>query len=155
MEEIKKTYLTPQGLKKLEEEYKELKEEKIPLIATKIDEAKQQGDLSENAEYHTAREEMAWAQTRVAELNNILQFVELISANSNNKNVRIGSKIILESDGKKRTITIVGAQEADPALGLISNESPMGEASLNKKVGDIVSFQAPKGRVEYKILEIE
>ena len=78
MEEIAKTYLTAPGFKKLQEEYKELKEVKIPSIASRIDEAKQQGDLSENAEYHTAREAMSWAQTRLIELNHILQDVEII-----------------------------------------------------------------------------
>lgn len=154
-----KTYLTASGLKKLEEEYKELKEKKIPSIAQKIDEAKQQGDLSENAEYHTAREEMAWAQTRLIELEQLLQNVEVISTSrgktGNKRVVKLGSTIRVKQGGREMTYTIVGAQEAEPARGLISNESPIGDSFLGSEEGDTVEVDVPSGKKQYTILSIE
>lgn len=155
MDELKRTYLTPFGLKKLQEEYREIKEKRIPVIAQKIDEARQQGDLSENAEYHSAREEMAWVQTRLAELDAILQNVEVIKKDGNEKKVGLGSRIKTVTDKFEREYTIVGAQEADPAKGMISNESPIGRAFIGKKVGDKVEVTVPSGKKIYTILSIE
>ena len=133
-----------------------LKEEKIPAIAKKIDSAKQMGDLSENAEYHAAREEMAWTQSRVKEINMILGNAEIISAEKKGAgSVSIGSKVIVEVNGAKKEYFIVGAQEADPLTRKISNESPLGQAFLGKKIGDKVQVEVPAGVQTYKIIEIE
>lgn len=135
-------------------ELKELKLEKIPAIAKRIDEARQMGDLSENAEYHSARDEMAWAQTRVKELEHILSSAQIVSKKGSSDTVEVGSSIVVKANDKKREYTIVGAHEADPLNGLISNESPLGQAFIGKKKGDKVEVTVPAGTQEYKILEI-
>lgn len=148
-------YLTQQGFDELKKEYSELKDKKIPEIANRIDEAKQQGDLSENAEYHQAKEDMAWAQGRLVELNYILDNASILEKNTTNGTVDIGSTVKFKNaQGKEKEYTIVGAQEADPMNGLISNESPIGKAFLNAKKGDKVMADMPSGKQEFEILDI-
>jgi transcription elongation factor GreA len=148
-------YLTEDKHIELKEEYKTLKEEKIPEIANRIDEARQMGDLSENAEYHQAREEMAWAQGRLKEIDYILQHAKIISEKGDNHNtVDLGSTIVVEVNDKEKTYTIVGAQEANPLEGKISNESPLGQAFLGKELEDVVEVGVPAGRQQYKIVKI-
>lgn len=151
----KKQFLTKEKMEELKQELDELRAEKIPSIAKRIDEAKQMGDLSENAEYHQAREDMAWVQGRVEELENILSNAEIISEDSKNSNtVSMGSTVVLSADDIEKTYTIVGAQEADPLEGKISNESPLGKAVLGKGVGETVEVEIPAGTQEYKIVKI-
>lgn len=148
-------YLTQKKFDELKVELDNLKNNTIPTIAKKIDSAKQMGDLSENAEYHAAREEMAWAQSRTRELNYILGNVEIISTINQSKDVvGIGSKVIVEINNKAREYTIVGAQEADPAGRKISNESPLGRAFLGKTKGEAVQVEVPSGVQVYKIIAI-
>lgn len=149
-------YMTEEKIGKLKSELKNLKEEKIPGLAKRIDEARQMGDLSENAEYHAAREDMAWAQTRVKELDYLIDNAEVISTTGNGKGstVEIGAHIVVSVNGKKKEYTIVGAQEANPIEGRISNESPLGNAFLGKKKGEKVIVELPAGPQEYKIIEI-
>lgn len=156
MTDEKIEYLSQNKYDELKKELASLKEEKIPSIAKKIDSAKQMGDLSENAEYHAAREEMAWTQSRVKEINGILGNAEIIS--SDNKaagSVSIGSKVIVEVNGTKKEYYIVGAQEADPLTRKISNESPLGQSFLGKTKGDKVQVKVPAGIQTYKIIDIE
>ncbi len=148
-------YLSLDKLVKLQEELKNLKEEKIPLIAKRIDDARQMGDLSENAEYHAAREDMSWAQSRVLELEYILQNAQVIDGNIHATVIQIGSTFAVEVNDKKKEFTIVGGQEADPLQGKISNESPLGQAFLGKKKGDKVEVKIPAGVQYYKILKVE
>ncbi len=144
-------YMTEEKIEKLKQERKKLKEEKIPGLAKRIDEARQMGDLSENAEYHAAREDMAWAQTRVKELEYLIDNAEVISKNDKTGEVQIGSHITVSTNGKKKEYTIVGAQEASPIDGKISNESPLGSAFLGKKKGDKIKINLPAGPQEFKI----
>lgn len=148
-------YVTPDKLAALKQELRELREEKIPTIAKRIDEARQMGDLSENAEYHASREEMAWAQSRAKELDNILDNAEIIADPKARGGVQIGSQITVSVNGKTREFTIVGAQEAEPSAGKISNESPLGQAFLGRAKGDTVEVQVPAGKQLYKIIEIK
>ncbi len=151
-------YVTQDKLEALESELKELKTNTIPLIAKRIDEARQMGDLSENAEYHAAREEMGWAQGRSREIQHILDHVSVFrgqSSTSKNKSVTIGSTIVVQSNGKEKEFTIVGAQEADPINGLISNESPLGQAFLGKEKGASVEVKVPAGVQVYTVLDIK
>lgn len=149
-------YLSADKKSALEDELKTLKETKIPDIAQRIDEAKQMGDLSENAEYHDARDQMAWAQSRVLEIEGILHNVEIIpETGSSDGYVRLGSTIVVEVNRKEREYTIVGAQEADPTAGKISNESPLGEAFIDKKKGDKVEVAVPAGTQIYKIISVK
>ncbi len=148
-------YMSQQKLDALQHELRDLKDERIPELARRIDDARQMGDLSENAEYHNAREEMAWAQSRVKELQYILVNASLIASNEKSDMVQVGSIIMVEVQGKKKEFTIVGGQEADPVHGKISNESPLGEAFLGRKKGDSIEVEVPAGRQLYKIIEIQ
>ncbi len=150
-------YISAEKLQSLKDEFKQLRDIRVPEIAKRIDDARQMGDLSENAEYHAAREEMSWTQSRIKELEFILQNAQIIRSggDAGSKNVTIGAVIEVALNGKKREYTIVGAQEADPTIGKISNESPLGLAFLGKKKGDKVSVHVPAGVQEYEILEIK
>lgn len=150
---MKKTYhITDDGRKELELELETLKGRRGE-IAEKIAAARDYGDLSENAEYDAARSEQGLVETRIAEIEDILQNAELIKA-GDKEIVSLGSKVILEADGKKYEYTVVGSVEADPLSGKISNESPLGLALLDKKVGDTANITTPKGEIVYKIVEI-
>lgn len=147
--------LSQDKLDELQKEFTELRSHKIPELAKRIDDARQLGDLSENAEYHAAREEMAWAQSRIRELTTIMDNAQIISGDNKKDVVRVGSLIVIEMQGKKRELSIVGAQEADPLSGKISNESPLGSALLGRKKGEKIEVQVPAGKQEYKIIEIK
>ncbi len=146
-------YLSPQSLADLQTELDKIKNVTIPEIAKRIDEAKQQGDLSENAEYHQAREDMSWAQGRALELERIINNAELI-VNKKTGLVQVGSTIKVRVNNTDKTYTIVGPQEVDPAKGKISNESPLGEAFIGHEVGDTVEVTTPAGKMSYEIKEI-
>ncbi len=148
-------YVSSDKLRKLQEELKNLRDEKIPTIAKRIDDARQMGDLSENAEYHAAREEMAWVQSRVLELEYIIQNAQIISEDVHSGTINIGSTFTVEVNGKNKDFTIVGGQEADPFNGKISNESPLGMAFLGKKKGDVVEVKIPAGVQKYKIVKVQ
>ncbi|MFA5210961.1 MAG: transcription elongation factor GreA [Patescibacteria group bacterium] len=147
-------YISQEKYNELKKEFENLKNIKIPDIAKKIDEARQQGDLSENAEYHAAREEMAWAKGREIEIGQILENSEIIEYDKNSKVVQVGSKIVVEKDKEKREYEIVGPQEADPLNGKISNESPLGNIFLGKKKGDSVELKLANGSQKFKILTV-
>lgn len=146
-------YLSAESLATLKKEYEELKNVTIPEIAKRIDEAKQQGDLSENAEYHQAREDMSWAQGRLREVEQIINTAQVIKHQKTDV-VGIGSSIVVLVKGAKKNYTIVGPQEINPAKGLISNESPLGETFIGHKAGDTVEVTTPAGKSVYKILEV-
>ena len=150
---MKKIYqITDEGKKELEAELEELKSCR-GAIADKIAEARDFGDLSENAEYDSAREEQGLVESRIAEIEDILLNAELIKAGKSTK-VALGSKVELKTGKKTVTYGIVGPVEADPLEGKVSNESPIGEALMGKKVGDKVSITTPKGEITYEIIAI-
>jgi len=150
---MKKTYqITQAGRQELEAELKELKARRGD-IAEKIAEARDYGDLSENAEYDSAREEQGLVETRIAEIEDILMNAEEIKARKSSK-VQLGSKVELKSGGKKFSYTLVGPVEADPLSGRISNESPIGVAILGKMVGDKAIITTPKGDTTYTVVSI-
>jgi len=144
-------YLSLHKLEELKAELRLLKEQKIPDLAKRIDEAKQLGDLSENAEYHQAREDMSWAQSRAKEIEHILSNVQIVSDTGSGDVISIGSTILVGVNDKEKKFTIVGAQEANPLTGKISNESPLGAAFMGKKKGDKVHVQVPAGVQTYII----
>ncbi|MBI4992855.1 MAG: transcription elongation factor GreA [Candidatus Magasanikbacteria bacterium] len=149
-------FMTKEKFTGLEKELRELKLEVLPRIAKRIDDARQMGDLSENAEYHAAREEMAWTQSRVNEIQYLLSNAEIISTTQGQGSViTIGSTVIVESKNGKKEYVIVGAQEADPVAGKISNESPLGSAFLGKKKGEKIKVKLPSGEQEYRVLEVK
>jgi transcription elongation factor GreA len=150
---MKKLYqITTEGKKELEAELTELKSHR-GRIADKIADARDFGDLSENAEYDSAREEQGLLESRIAEIEDILLNADIIKGGSKTK-VTLGSKVELKTGNKSVTYTIVGPVEADPLDGKISNESPIGEAVFGKKVGDSATITTPKGTVTYKIVNI-
>lgn len=147
---MKKAYqITDTGRKELEAELAELKSRRGD-IAAKIAEARDYGDLSENAEYDSAREEQGLVETRIAEIEDILMNAEEIKTRKSTK-VQLGSTVEINGDGKKFSYTLVGPVEADPVSGKISNESPIGLALLGKSVGDTATITTPKGEMTYII----
>src|SRR5690606_20332682 len=122
-------------------------------IADRIAEARDYGDLSENADYDTAREDQALVETRIAEIEDILANAEIIKA-SKSSHVVVGSTVELKSGAKTVAYTLVGPVEADPLEGKISNESPMGVAMMGKKVGESATITTPKGEFVYEIVKI-
>jgi len=148
-----KQFVTAEGLAKLQAELHHLKTVKRKELAERIQDAKELGDLSENAEYQEAKNEQSFVEGRVAEIENTLKNVEII-APSNSGTVQVGSTIVVEFHGKKQTFTIVGSNEADPGGGRVSNESPVGRAFLGRKVGDTATVKTPSGPSEAKILEL-
>ena len=123
-------------------------------IAEKIAEARDYGDLSENAEYDAAREEQGIVETRIAEIENILQNAAIIKGGISGQ-VGLGSVVELMTGSKTAVYTVVGPVEADPLEGKVSNESPIGAALMGKKVDDTVEINTPKGKLEYKIISIK
>ena len=149
----KKTVLTYEGLRKIEEELEYLKVVKRKEIAERIKEARGQGDLSENAEYDAAREEQAKMETEILVLEKMLRNAEVIDDNEVSSDViTVGSTVKLFDEEVE--YTIVGSAEADPVEGRISNESPVGRGLLGHKSGDTVVINAPQGEVIFKVLEI-
>ena len=153
----KKTVLTYAGLKNLEEELQDLRTVRRKDVAEKIKEARGQGDLSENAEYDAAKEEQAEIEARIAIIEKMLRNAELIDEDDLDKDtVGLGStvKLLDEEFNEELDYMIVGSLEADPFAGKISNESPLGHALLQKRVGNSVTVEAPDGAIRYKILNI-
>ena len=150
---MKKTYqITAEGKAELEVELLELKGRRSQ-IAEKIANARDYGDLSENAEYDSAREEQGLVESRVSEIEDILLNAEIIKP-TKSSTIRIGSTVVLEN-GKEVTYRIVGPVEADPLEGKISNESPIGAALMGKKVGEKVTIKTPKAETTYEIKEVK
>lgn len=149
--------LTSEGFEALKKEYRQLVEEKRPQIVERLAEARLAGDLAENSEYIQAKEELAFIDGRISELEEVLKKASLI--NNNHKNcsrVNFGCRVTLVVNNKiNQVFHLVGDWEADPGNKKISYNSPLGKALLGKKVGDIVELEAPVGRIVYKILKIE
>ena len=149
------TYLTPEGETRLKAELAELTGPRRQEIAQRLRAAIQMGDLSENADYHKAKEDQAFLEGRIQELEAILRMAVIIEKKQSDV-VTVGSHVtIQEGDSPPETYHVVGAKEADPRNGRISNESPIGRALMDHKVGDVVAADVPDGRIEFKILKIE
>ncbi|MEK9167905.1 MAG: transcription elongation factor GreA [Patescibacteria group bacterium] len=151
-----KTYLSKQKHKELTSELTNLKTARRKEVAEKLEYAKSLGDLSENAEYHEAREDQANVEKRILEIETTLKNAEVVEKHHSNA-VEVGSVVIVQKDGdkEKRNYQIVGSTEANSASGKISHVSPLGEALMGKKKGDTAIFQSPKGKVQYKVVDIE
>jgi transcription elongation factor GreA len=153
----KKIYLTKDGLADLKKEYETITKIRRPEIVSRVSAARDQGDLSENAEYTAAREELSFIDGRIDELEELLKEVVIIedSGNSVHKAVALGSKVMVKILGKKEEYTVVGEFEADPGAKKISHESPLGKALLGKKVGETIEVEAPAGKIVYTVLSIQ
>lgn len=146
-------YLTKEGLTELQEKLAALKTVRRREIAEAIHAAKEQGDLSENAEYQQAKEEQRRIEEQILALEATVKHARIIEK-SDTQTVGIGNTVTLNCQGEKKTYRIVGSNEADPLNGKISNESPMGQALLNKKKGDTVAIPTPGGSKECDIIKI-
>ncbi len=149
----KEFHLTQAGIDELNQELESLKLRRVE-VAEKLKIAREHGDLSENAEYHNARDEQAQIEARISEIEHILRNVAVITAPKNKDIVELGNSVVLKSDKGDQTFTIVGSVEANPAENKISDESPIGEALLGKKVGETVVILLPNGERTYKIKSI-
>lgn len=151
---MKKQYrLTRAGVDELQGELNALMTKRAG-IADAIKTARELGDLAENAEYQSARAEQDRNEARISEIENILQNVEIIKKPRGDSKVQLGSNVKLKNDGKTKEFQVVGTVEADPLSGKISDESPIGQALLGKKVGDKVELVTPADKITYKVVEI-
>ncbi|MBC7240904.1 MAG: transcription elongation factor GreA [Anaerolineae bacterium] len=155
--EAKPIPLTPEGKRQLEEELAYLVNVRRPEVAEKIHSAKMDGDIMENAGYDAAKEEQAMLEGRIAYLENLLRNAVLIENDGQSTTVRLGSVVTIQEEGQDdlETYVIVGAAEADPTAGRISNESPLGKALMGRKVGDRVRVMAPGGEVRFILRAVE
>ncbi len=152
-----KVVLTLEGLKKLEKELEHLKTTRRREVATRIKDAKAFGDITDNSEYEDAKNEQAFVEGRIIQLETMLRNAEVIDEDELETDaVRLGSKVRLRdlADDQVFEYTIVGSAEADPGNCRISNESPVGKALLGQRVGDVVTVFAPAGNIKLQILEI-
>ena len=147
--------ISQEGYDKLKKEFDNLVNVKRREIADRIQKAKDQGDLSENAEYSEAKDAQAFNEGRIAELAAMLKNLTVVENGHGSDKVTMGSKVTVEVNGDKKIFTIVSFNEADPVSGKISNESPIGRALVDKKKGDTVTVFTPKGENIYKISKVE
>ncbi len=146
----KKIYLTKEGLDELKQELDQLVKVKRPDLLNRVSQARNMGDLSENAEYTVAKDELTFIDGRIEELEEILQQVVIIKAD-HSSTIKLGSTVNVNAGGDKDIFTVVGEWEADPKERKISHESPLGKALIGKKVGETVEVEAPAGKIVYTI----
>lgn len=149
-----KIQFTADGLSEIQSELAELKGTKLTAAIDRVARARDFGDLSENAEYHAAKEELAFIEGRIEELEDIVLRAQVVNGKDKADAVNIGCKVTVSVDGKSNTYEIVGEWEADPLKKKISHTSPLGQALVGKKKGERVEFEAPAGKVVYQIKKI-
>jgi transcription elongation factor GreA len=150
-----KEYLTQEKFDEFKKELCELKNVRRKEVAENLEYSKALGDLSENAEYHEARDMQATIEDRIAKLEELLKNAAIVSDRNNTGSVSVGSTVTVENDGKSLTYTIVGSEESDVATNKISVRSPFGQAILGKRAGDKFSFTAPKGELSYVVADVK
>lgn len=150
----KKVYLTQKGLDDHKKEYDDLVNTRRREVVERLSSARDMGDLSENAEYTAAREELAFIDGRIEELENILKQAVVIEAHHKGKIIDLGSEVTVQIKGRKEVFTLVGEWEADPTEKKISHESPLGKALIGKTVGDDIEVEAPVGKMVYTVVKI-
>lgn len=149
------TFVSTQGLEDLKKELQERKNVSRGEIAQKISSAKELGDLSENFEYHEAKEQQGQNESRIMELEEMIRGAVIVQKKTGGVTLSLGCSFVVEKNGVKKNLQLVGSSEANPLEGNISNESPMGQAFLGHSVGDIVEIIVPSGTLIYKIIEIK
>ena len=149
-------YLTPEGKEKLEKELHELKTKGRKELAARLQHAISMGDLSENADYHKAKEDQGFLEGRIQEIESILTNAEVIEAQSSYDEVALGATVTIQEPGSEpETYKLVGRKEANPREGMISHESPIGKALMGHTVGDTITVNLPGGPIEFEILTIK
>jgi transcription elongation factor GreA len=149
-----KIQVTKQGFDDLKKELDQLVNTKRPKLVERLAYARSQGDLSENSDYHNAKEELDFLDGRISELEEVINNAEIVSK-SNNGEIAVGTEITLKLDGEEHVFNMVGEWEADPINKKISPSSPLGQALVGKKVGEKVEVEAPAGKLAYEILSIK
>ncbi len=147
--------LSQEGYDKLLKEVDELKNEKRPQAVQRLSTARAMGDLSENSEYVAAKDDLGFIDSRIAEIDQIVQNAKIVEHHSGESTVQIGNKVLVKSDDSEDLYHIVGEFEADISTGKISESSPIGKALLGAKVGSTVSVEIPAGTVTYKVVKID
>lgn len=147
--------LTQEGYDDIVSELSELKETKLPVAIERVATARSFGDLSENSEYHAAREDLAFMEGRISELEVLVNKAKVVKVKKGRTTVGVGSTVTVHIGKSKHTYKIVGEWEANPAEKKISESSPLGTALIGKKVGEEIEVEAPAGKVKYKVAEIE
>jgi len=154
-EPMKQIQLTQSGFDQLKSEYEELVNVKRPQLVARLERARGEGDLSENSDYTSARDELEFLDGRIEELKIVVENAVIVSdAPKSTSSVSLGTTVTVEVNGKKSDYKIVGEWEADPINKKISHESPLGQALIDKKVGEVVEVEAPAGKVTYTVLDI-
>ncbi len=146
--------MTQEGLDNLKKELKELIDVKRPEVAKRIKEAREMGDISENSEYDSAKQEQAYVEGRITELEDIIKNAK-VNETIKKDYIDVGCSVTVHIDSTEDTFHIVGAPEADPLSNKISHESPLGSALVGKKVGDKIEVEAPVGKLIYTVMKIE
>lgn len=155
MAQVPTHQLTPEGLAKVEQELKALKTEQRPAAVKRMAAARELGDLSENADYHDAREQLAFIEGRIEELEYMIKHAEIVTPKGASGSVQMGSQVTVKNEsGKALNFEIVGANESDPVGGKISSESPVGAALMGQKKGDSVTVETPGGTTKYTIVSV-
>jgi transcription elongation factor GreA len=149
--------VTAEGLEELKAELDELVNVKLPAAIARVAKAREYGDLAENSEYHSARDDQALLETRISEIEEVIARAKVVSQTKSHTAVGMGTVVTVAIKGakKQKTFTIVGEFEADPAESKISSTSPLGKALLGKKKGDVVTVNAPAGEIKYEIVAIK
>jgi len=156
---VEKTFpMTKEGLEKLEQELDNLKLVKRPEVIERIKIARSYGDLSENSEYEAAKDEQAFIEGRISTVETMIRYAEIVNnANIDKNEVALGKAVVFQEigDDEEEEYEIVGTAEADPFSGKISNESPIAQALIGRKVGDVVKIPLPMGEIEVKIVDVK
>ena len=156
---VEKTFpMTKEGLEKLEQELDNLKLVKRPEVIERIKIARSYGDLSENSEYEAAKDEQAFIEGRISTVETMIRYAEIVdNANIDKNEVALGKSVVFQEvgDDEEEEYEIVGTAEADPFSGKISNESPIAQALIGRKVGDVVKIPLPMGEIEFKIVDVK
>lgn len=147
--------MTPVGYRQLVTELEQLEKDKLPAAIDRVARAREFGDLSENAEYHSAKDDLAALEGRIDELRDIIARVQVVDAKKSSDEINLGSVVHIEANGSEHQFTIVGEWEADPSVKKISHESPLGKALMGRKVGEMIEVDAPAGKLNYKIKAIK
>lgn len=156
MDTKKTIQVTQSGFNALQAELEELMKVKRPALVSRLERARNEGDLSENSDYINAREELEFLDGRIDEIKEVIENAEIVASNGGSGNkVDIGTSVVVQTNGAKNEFHIVGEWEADPMARKISHESPLGKQLVGKKVGEEVEVEAPAGKLIYKILDIK
>ena len=151
---MNKVQLTEEGHQKIKKEYDELIAKKRPEAVDRLQKARSMGDLSENSEYSAAKENLAFVEGRIQEIEELLKNVEIVNNKKNYNQVSLGDTVRVKLDGKEESFDIVGEYEAEPLNKKLSQKSPIGKALLGRKIGESVEVETPAGKVIYQVLEI-